>query len=186
MKHMRALPHGEVAAAIRAVNGSGATPAVKLAFEFLVLTAERSGEVRGATWTEIDLPARVWTIPARRMKSRRDHRVPLCGRAGDGDSRGGATARLRRQPAGIPESWGQTDQHHTAAADPVEREGRRRPTWVPVVVSGLGGRRDRPSAGGSRGGAGVRGGQPDGGCLCAVGPVRAEKAADGRVGELSR
>ena len=81
MKHMRALPHGEVSAAIRAVNGSGATPAVKLAFEFLVLTAARSGEVRGATWTEIDLPARVWTIPARRMKSRRDHRVPLCGRA---------------------------------------------------------------------------------------------------------
>ena len=74
---MRALPHGEVAAAIRAVNGSGATPAVKLAFEFLVLTAARSGEVRGAKWAEIDLRTQVWTIPARRMKSRRDHRVPL-------------------------------------------------------------------------------------------------------------
>ena len=81
VQHMRAVPHGEVATAIRAVNGSGATPAVKLTFEFLVLTAARSGEVRGAKWTEIDLPARVWTIPAKRMKSRRDHRVPLCGRA---------------------------------------------------------------------------------------------------------
>ena len=81
VQHMRALPHGEVAAAIGAVRASAATPAVKLAFEFLVLTAARSGEVRGARWAEIDLPARVWTIPARRMKSRRAHRVPLAGRA---------------------------------------------------------------------------------------------------------
>ena len=62
VQHMRALPHGEVAAAIKAMWASGATPAVKLAFEFLVLTAARSGEVRGARWAEIDLPARVWTI----------------------------------------------------------------------------------------------------------------------------
>ena len=81
VQHMRALPHGEVSAAIKAVQASGATGAVKLAFELLVLTAARSGEVRGAKWTEIDLPARVWTIPAKRMKSRREHRVPLCGRA---------------------------------------------------------------------------------------------------------
>ena len=78
---MRALPHGEVAAAINAMWGSGATPAVKLGFEFLVLTAARSGEVRGAQWSEIGLPAGVWTIPATRMKSKREHRVPLCGRA---------------------------------------------------------------------------------------------------------
>ena len=81
VQHMRALPHGEVAAAIGAVQASAATPVVKLVFEFLVLTAARSGEVRGAKWTEVDLPACVWTIPARRMKSRRDHRVPLAGRA---------------------------------------------------------------------------------------------------------
>ena len=81
VQHMRALPHGEVAAAIEAMRASGATPAVKLGFEFLVLTAARSGEVRGARWTEIDLPAGVWTIPATRMKSKREHRVPLCGRA---------------------------------------------------------------------------------------------------------
>jgi integrase len=42
-----------------------------------VLTATRSGEVIGATWAEIDLAARVWTIPAERMKARREHRVPL-------------------------------------------------------------------------------------------------------------
>ena len=56
-------------------------PAVKLAFEFLVLTAARSGEVRFAAWDEIDTTAHVWTIPAMKMKMRRDHRVPLCGRA---------------------------------------------------------------------------------------------------------
>ena len=81
VEHMRALPHGEVAEAIRTMGGSGATPAVKLAFEFLVLTAARSGEVRGARWAEIDLRAGVWTIPAGRMKAKREHRVPLCGRA---------------------------------------------------------------------------------------------------------
>ena len=79
--HMRALPHAKVAAAIATVWASGATPAVKLAFEFLVLTAARSGEVRGAHWAEMDLTGRVWTIPAMRMKAKREHRVPLCQRA---------------------------------------------------------------------------------------------------------
>ena len=49
-----------------------------LAFEFMVLTAARSGEVRGAAWSEIDKDARVWTVPASRMKTARAQRVPLC------------------------------------------------------------------------------------------------------------
>ena len=53
----------------------------KRAFECLVLTAARSGEVRLATWDEMDLDAGVWTIPAARMKAKRDYRVPLSGRA---------------------------------------------------------------------------------------------------------
>ena len=57
--------------------------AVRLAFEFLVLTAARWGEVRWAEWTEIDRENGVWTVPAKRMKSNREHRVPLCGRALD-------------------------------------------------------------------------------------------------------
>ncbi len=52
-----------------------------LALEFAILTAARSGEVRGATWAEIDLDAARWTIPGRRMKAKRDHRVPLPPRA---------------------------------------------------------------------------------------------------------
>ena len=78
VQHMAALPHREVAAALAATRTSSARPVVKLAFEFLVLTAGRSGEVRGARWSEIDLPERLWTIPAPRMKTNREHRVPLC------------------------------------------------------------------------------------------------------------
>ena len=81
VRHMPALPHGEVAAAVAAVRGSGARRVVRLAFELLVLTAARSGEVRGAGWAEMDVAGRVWTIPGTRMKGKRDHRVPLCGRA---------------------------------------------------------------------------------------------------------
>jgi len=81
VQHRRALPHREVTAAIAAVRASKATQAVKLAFEFLVLTAARSGEVRLATWDEMDAAGRVWTIPATRMKMNREHRVPLSGRA---------------------------------------------------------------------------------------------------------
>ena len=80
-EHMRALPHGEVAAAIRKVQAAPVLPAAKLAFEFLVLTAARWSEVRWAEWEEIDREVGVWTVPARRMKANRKHRVPLCGRA---------------------------------------------------------------------------------------------------------
>ena len=81
IRHMPALPHGEVAAALAGVRVSQAWTATKLAFELLVLTAARSGEVRLATWEEFDLAALVWTVPAARMKANREHRVPLCGRA---------------------------------------------------------------------------------------------------------
>ena len=80
-EHMQALPHREVAAVIRTVRGSAALAAAKLAFEFLVLTAARWGEVRWAEWAEIDRSGRVWTVPAGRAKTNRRHRVPLCGRA---------------------------------------------------------------------------------------------------------
>ena len=53
----------------------------RLALEFIILTAARSGEVLGATWGEVDTQARVWTVPAARMKSGRTHRVPLSQKA---------------------------------------------------------------------------------------------------------
>jgi integrase len=73
--HRAALPISEVGdfmTALREAEGMGAR-----ALQFAVLTAARSGEVRGATWAEIDLQASVWTIPGERMKAGREHRVPL-------------------------------------------------------------------------------------------------------------
>lgn len=75
--HRKALPYDKVADAIANVHASEASTAAKLAFEFLVLTATRSGEVRGATWGEIDFDKKEWTIPDSRMKAKKAHRVPL-------------------------------------------------------------------------------------------------------------
>jgi integrase len=75
VEHHDALPIDAVPrfmAELRGREGAGAR-----ALELLVLTAARSGEVRGATWSEIDLEGAVWTIPAERMKAKREHRVPL-------------------------------------------------------------------------------------------------------------
>ena len=73
--HHAALPWREIGpfmARLRAAEGVGAR-----CLEFVILTACRSGEARGATWSEIDIKARTWTVPAARMKAGREHRVPL-------------------------------------------------------------------------------------------------------------
>lgn len=79
--HRKALPYPEVAGCIDTVHASGAWAATKLALEFLILTASRSGEVRGALWSEVDLVAGVWVVPAARMKMAKEHKVPLSPRA---------------------------------------------------------------------------------------------------------
>ena len=71
------LPYSAVAPVLATVRASSASPSTKLAFEFLLLTAARSGAVCGARWDEVDLELAVWTVPADRMNSRREHRVPL-------------------------------------------------------------------------------------------------------------
>ena len=81
MEHHRSLSYDRVSAALATVRASDAYVPTVLAFEFLVLTAARSGEVRGARWNEIDLDARTWTVPGERMKTGREHRVPLSDRA---------------------------------------------------------------------------------------------------------
>lgn len=78
-EHHAALPVGDVGAfmaRLRTADGMGAR-----ALEFVILTAARSGEVRGATWAEIDLDAKAWTVPAARMKAGKEHRVPLSAEA---------------------------------------------------------------------------------------------------------
>ncbi|MDE0383233.1 MAG: tyrosine-type recombinase/integrase [Defluviicoccus sp.] len=79
--HLRAMPYREVSAALATVEASRASLASKLCLRFLVLTAARSGEARGATWDEIDEDAGEWRIPGSRMKAGVEHRVPLSGAA---------------------------------------------------------------------------------------------------------
>ena len=67
--HHRALPHAEVAASLDEIEASAASLTAKSWLRFVVLTAARSAEARGATWDEIDLERRLWTIPASRMKA---------------------------------------------------------------------------------------------------------------------
>ena len=77
--HHEAMPYGEVPAFMGQLREAKATAAKAL--EFAILTAARTGEVLGMAWTEVDLDAGVWTVPADRMKAGRPHRVSLSSRA---------------------------------------------------------------------------------------------------------
>ena len=79
-EHHAALPYAAVPAFVESLRASTAGESAKLAFEFLILTATRTGEVIGARWSEIDTKTKTWTIPKERMKAKREHRVPLSGR----------------------------------------------------------------------------------------------------------
>ena len=80
-EHHKALHYTEVAAAIRKVQFGYALRVTGLAFEFLILTAARTSEIRGMVWAEVDLENAIWEIPADRMKAKRSHRVPLSNQA---------------------------------------------------------------------------------------------------------
>jgi len=74
-----ALPYADMAGLIAKLRNKETIG--NLALEFAILTAARSGEVRGAAWGEFDLKAKIWTIPGERMKAGKEHVVPLCDRA---------------------------------------------------------------------------------------------------------
>lgn len=74
-KHHAALPYPEINTFMRGLRERTGISA--RALEFSILTVARSGEVRGAQWDEIDLHGKTWTVPAGRMKARKEHRVPL-------------------------------------------------------------------------------------------------------------
>jgi integrase len=81
IQHHKALPADQVPGfveALRAREGAAAR-----ALEWILLTASRSSEARGAKWAELDLEAKVWTVPSQRMKGSKEHRVPLSGAATD-------------------------------------------------------------------------------------------------------
>jgi integrase len=77
--HHAAMHYDAVPAFVHRLRGDDTIGA--RALEFAILTAARTGEVLGATWQEIEIEGAMWTIPAARMKSEREHRVPLVGRA---------------------------------------------------------------------------------------------------------
>ena len=76
-RHHPALPYDEIGDALASIRNTAGHGIPKLGVEFLILTAARAGEVRQATWDEIDFAARVWTTPAHHTKMRKEHRVPL-------------------------------------------------------------------------------------------------------------
>lgn len=76
-KHFRSLPHAEVPGALAKIRDSNAWPATKGLVELIALTAVRPTEAREATWCEVDLKDRLWTIPSERTKAYKRHRVPL-------------------------------------------------------------------------------------------------------------
>src|SRR5690606_41492864 len=79
VRHHPAMPYAELADFMRDLSKTGGISA--RALEFAILTANRSGEVRGATWAGIDLKNRLWIIPAERLKAGKQHRVPLTQKA---------------------------------------------------------------------------------------------------------
>lgn len=80
VKHHAAMPYRDLPAFMERLRGEGYSVG-RAALEFLILTAARSGEVRGARWEEIDEEAKTWTVPAERMKMGKEHVVPLSDRA---------------------------------------------------------------------------------------------------------
>ena len=79
-EHHAALSYAKVAEFIKKLRKEDARLSARLALEFMILTAVRTNEVLGAKWDEIDLKKKTWTIPAERMKMKREHRIPLSAR----------------------------------------------------------------------------------------------------------
>ena len=127
--HFRALPHRRVGEAIATVRESNTWRGIKLAFEFMVLTAARTVEVRLATWDEIDMDAARWTIPPEHMKAKREHRVPLSPRAvellGEAAERFGSEGLLFPGPRGKPLSETSVYKMLTRLAVPSTAHGFR-------------------------------------------------------------
>ncbi len=83
VRHLAALPFGEIGRFMAVLREDTSISA--RALEITILTAARTSEMLGATWAEMDFRARIWIIPAERMKARREHRVPPLSRPSSGD-----------------------------------------------------------------------------------------------------
>ena len=178
--HLAALPYLEVPGAVQSIRECAAGQVSKLSFEYLALTAARTGEVRHAHWGEIDWASRTWTIPAARMKAGKEHRVPLSNRAlevlwdvkalSDGTGlifpRQGREAVVENDPsANTSSAWHQGS-----------------PTRVPIILPRLGGGDHRYSPCGHGSSTCSRGAIRHRGGLCPLRPLRPAPKADGSVG----
>ena len=144
VEHMPALPHRKVPAAIRTVRASTGAPGVKLAFEFLVLTAARWGEVRWAEWSG-DRSGRGCVDPPGEAD---EGEPPAPGAAvwpGAGDSRGDTGARGRSRSTGVHRPAREADRREAAAPAAREAQDRSRAARVPIQFPGLGSRGDESS-----------------------------------------
>lgn len=81
VQHRAAMADKELPAFLAKLEAYEGDPTTKRSLQFLMLTATRPGETRGALWAEFDLDAALWVIPAQRMKMRAEHRVPLSNQA---------------------------------------------------------------------------------------------------------
>ena len=182
-QHLPALHYSKVAAAMDRVRRSKARLSTVLAFEFLVLTACRSGEVRSARWEEVDSASGVWRIPAERMKAGREHRVPLSAQALAvlDEAR---TLSAQECWLGVPFAF-RSDNEPVGNADAVARpQDRCGATWIPLQLSRLGSRMHRGSEGDLRVGACSR---KQRSCRSGLPPqrfVREAACSDGRLGRL--
>ena len=186
--HLRALPYHETGEALRTVDASPASPASKLCLRFLVLTAARSGEARGAAWDEMDPDGATWTVPASRIKSGMEHRVPLSAQALEvleaGAPPPGRLAALFPVPAATGLHAERRDADEGA---PFERPcGPGDCARVTYVASDMDDGADADTLGGRRGGPGPPVGQCRGAGLCPLRPVRATPGAHAAVGGLPR
>jgi integrase len=139
-QHHPALPYREIPAFMAELRSRDSLSA--LALEFTVLTAMRTGEVIGATWDEIDLGKRVWTIPANRMKAAEEHKVPLSDRA---------LAILHKVPRHSSRIFPLSNMAPAASRNAARADG----AWLPLDPYGLGTRDHKLPQGGNRQGAGA-------------------------------
>ena len=172
----------------RRCGGRGRSRSSSLAFEFVVLTAARWGEVRGAEWVaDRSEGRRVWTIPAGADEGAGASTGCRCAAAPQRFSSAARQAR-GRQSAGVhPWGWPSRSTKSGCAGFSGSCKNRGRAARLPVFeLSGLGGRRDGSSARSHRSGAGACGPEQSRGGLSAHGPVRAPTPTDGRLGCLSQ
>ena len=131
VQHHAALPYAAVpgfVGALRTAANVGET--IQLALELLILTATRTNEVQLATWAEVDLDARVWTIPGARMKTGREHRIPLGARAVE------IFERARTLAAGSPWIFPGQDRTKPLSKNAFQKASRR-VTTVPLTPHGF-------------------------------------------------